>query len=152
MTSTSALDPNGLINRLAIDLGHSLLQYLGEAWPWSDANHREEHSKIDELVARQSELVDRLLNLLQDRDWAIESGTYPTEFTDLQYLSLEFLLDRTIENAELHVELLEDCRSYFAASPDEQAAALVEDVLSEQKKIVAELKELAASIQKKNAG
>ena len=137
----AAPSSNQALNRLVIEIGRSLLQYLGEAWPWTDESNAPVREKIDELVGRQSEQVGLLCAMLSERNWPIDFGTYPTEYTDLQFLSLDFLLKQTLQNAER----LDDVIAGIASSASQDDAAILNEVLASQREIVAELRELAAA-------
>jgi hypothetical protein len=43
-------------------------------------------------VATQSHNASLLAEQLVNNGWVVDNGTYPTAFTDLQYLSLSYLL------------------------------------------------------------
>jgi len=135
---------NAELNQLVIDLGRSLLQYVSEAWPWISAGEAETRSELDKLIDRQSNAVGRITALLAERGWPIEFGSYPTEYTDLHYVSLEFLLGQLVQNADELVDEIEDvierCRD-----DDPEAAELLDDVLRDQQYIANKLRDLAAS-------
>ena len=148
---TESTNTDRILNRLAINLGGSLLQYLGEASPWSDPEvATEKEEAIRKLIVQQSAMVDQILDLLTDRRCLIESGTYPTEFSDLQYLSLDFLLTRTVENAELHADVIAKSQAQF--TDDETAFALVEKLLAGQRSILAGLQELSSASRENTVG
>jgi hypothetical protein len=131
------------LNELLINVGRSLLQYVGECWPWSDPDSREAQHKIDELVRIQKTQVVQLANVLNHAEWTIDFGTYPTEYTDLHYVALDYLLDQLIQNQEGLIEeakrTLPDCEG----SPE--AKRLVGEIDSVQHTIVQELRTLAKS-------
>lgn len=135
----AAQSPNQILNRLVINLGRSLLQYLGEAWPWTSGADDAKLETLEELVARQQDAVNKIVDLLIERHWLIEFGTYPTEYTDLQYLSLDYLLTQTLENAEADAKLIASAREQI----DDEAAAVLDEVGKTQNEIVDALRELA---------
>ena len=89
---------NSQLNFLLINLGRSLLQYVEECWPWSG---NETHGNpLDALVIAQKETIARLTDLLIQRRWNIDFGSYPTEYSDLHFVALDYLLLQLIENQE----------------------------------------------------
>lgn len=131
---------NAVLAGLLIDLSRSMLQYVGECWPWTGDNEGERRT-IEELVARQQRAIARLVELLDRRRWPIHFGTYPGEFTDLHYLALEHLLGRLIEQEEALIEEIgraaSDCRG------DDEAVALIEQIEAEERENLDRLKSLA---------
>ena len=140
---------NSNLNTLLINLTRSLLQYVGEASPWSQDGAETEQRTIDDLVARQRAQVAALTEFLSARNWPIDFGSYPTEYTDLHYVALDYLLSQVIDNEESLVGdlegLLETC------ADDAEVVSLLEPILAEQRAIVSKLKELAASCAKGSA-
>jgi len=132
---------NAELNTLVIDLGRSLLQYVGEAWPWTDAASRAMQADVDELVALQTAMVQRIADLLAERNWPIDFGVYPVEYTDLHYVSLDFLLGQLIRNADELVAELREIRRRITNDP--QASTLLDELEREQQFIVNKLRELA---------
>ena len=132
---------NSLIADLLIEQSRCLLQYVGECWPWM-ADDDAERSVIDAMVARQQQGVARLVNLLNGRRQAIDFGTYPTEFTDLQYLALSHLLGLLVESQQALVDLFGHAATESA--DDVQAAAIIEDIHTVERENLDRLRELAA--------
>ena len=132
---------NADLNALVIDLGRSLLQYVGEAWPWTDESSRDMQSAVDDLVARQAALVKRIVNCLAAGNWAVDLGIYPAEYTDLHYVSLDFLLAQLIHNADDLVAVIREIRRRI--SDDAAVAPLLSDAESDQQFIANKLRELA---------
>lgn len=132
---------NADLNQLLITMGRSLLQYMGDAWPWTSANEQEVREKLDELVVRQRKQIARLSQLLERRDWAIDFGTYPTEYTDLHYVALDFLLARLVDNQKAVVAAIETAQR--ACGEEGPARDLLEQILADQRESLTELERLA---------
>ena len=131
------------LNQLLIHLGRSLLQYVGESWPWTDSHSNVEQRKLNELVARQQQFIERLAELLVRRDWAIDFGAYPTEYTDLHYVALDYLLDLLILDQEA---LLADVdRTISVCGDDPEAVRLLGDLRTELQHDLKELRDLGAA-------
>ena len=86
---------NDELNQLLINLSRRLLQYVGETCPWTD--RPEVESTIEELVASQKADIAKLVHLLLDRNWIVDFGTYPTNYTDLHFVAFDYLLNEIVE-------------------------------------------------------
>jgi hypothetical protein len=139
----SESDINLQLNRLLIVLRRSLLQYIGECWPWTDPRHQAVRDRLQSLVERQEDGVRRLVELLQRRGWIIDFGTFPTEFTDLHYVSLDFLLAEAVENEkDVSAEIDAGVR---ACAHDHQAFTLLQQIAATERDILAQLTAMARS-------
>ena len=131
------------LNGLLIELGRSLLQYVGESWPWSPGDDDEEKAVIDRLVAEQQESVAHLAALLDERGHLIDPGAYPTDYTSLHYVALDYLLGRLVAQqqelaADLHAALQD-------AHGDEEAELLLTGVAVQADRHLEELRNLIAA-------
>jgi len=133
---------NAILGDLLIELSRCLLQYVGEGWPWTAGDDTEQRT-IDELVARQKQGVAKLADLLSSRRVAIDFGTYPTEFTDLQYLALDHLLGQLVESQRALVDLFG--RAVTDCAGDDAAMAVVEEIHVTERENLSRLQELAAN-------
>ena len=137
------------LNGALVRLNRSLLQYAGESWPWADAEAAGERAVIDSLVERQRKHVARLSDLLLDRHWAPDFGVYPTEYTDLHYVALDYLLGQLVHN---ETELAREVEVLLSQDWDEPAAVkLLGQIHAEQQSIAAELRRLAENHNKQPA-
>ncbi len=125
------------LNQLFISKGRCLLQYVGEAWPWASADDETERQAIEELVSRQRNMIAQLAQFLHQRDWPLEVGTYPTEYTDLQYLSLDYFRRLLVDDAQAVVSEIE--RTLSMCQSDGEITEMLESFLAEQKSIHAAL-------------
>ncbi len=132
---------NAELGELLVDLARCLLQYVGECWPWTGEDESDKRT-IDELVARQKQSIGRLVELLNRRRRLIDFGAYPTDFTDLHFLALHHLLGRLVGNQQACVDMLAQAAGQCAG--DEEAAALIDEVLSGERKNLDRLRDLAA--------
>lgn len=135
---------NARLNELLIRIYRSLLQYAGECWPWTAAHVEEE--AIRALVAEQQQFVAALVDLLSARYWPIQFGSFPTEYTDLHYVALDYLLDEIIRDQLTLIADLEQAHASVAG--DTEAVDLINDILHSQRQIVAKLQTLAAARQR----
>lgn len=129
------------VNRLLIDLHRSLLQYVGECWPWTGKNAAGEREIVADLVIRQRRQIQQLFEYLRDTDWSIDFGSYPTEYTNLHYVALDYLMNQLLES---EVALLNQTNQVLAqAQSDPELAQLLGRVHAEEQAMVAELRKLA---------
>jgi hypothetical protein len=86
----------------------SLLQYVAEAVPWTKAGERETWSKLQKLIEEQQQALNGLVRwLTRQRLLPPYLGSYPSEFTDVNFISLEHLLPMLRESERRCVNHLE---------------------------------------------
>jgi hypothetical protein len=71
--------PSDRLNDLLIDVGRSLLQYVGESWPWTSEDEADVGTSVQRIVAEQRDTVLQLAELLDSRGHRIAYGQYPSE-------------------------------------------------------------------------
>ena len=97
-----------IFNRALRDLSGCFLQYVGEIWPWTSAGADGAKLKtvVDACLARQRQSIGSLSEYLAPRQSRIEFGSFSAAFTDLHYVSLQFLLKQLIASESQIVESL----------------------------------------------
>jgi hypothetical protein len=131
------------LNELLIEQGRSLLQYVGESWPWVPGNDDEEKAVIDRLVAEQRETVAHLAALLDERGHLIDPGAYPTDYTSLHYVALDYLLGRLVAQQQ---ELAGDARAALQdAQGDEEVEMLLTGAAAQADRHLEELRKLVSA-------
>jgi hypothetical protein len=80
-----------LLNNVLIQMSCSFLQYVSESWPWVSTEEGSIESQVRVLAARQRQDVAEIVTLLTEREHFIDFGSFPTEYTDQQFLSLQAL-------------------------------------------------------------
>jgi hypothetical protein len=135
-----AVAHNAKLNDLVIDLGRSLLQYAWEGSAWT-ADSMSAKRLEDCAMAQQAD-VGRLVNFLVDRGWPVDLGTYPTDFTDLQFLSLEYFLPKVRQNQQRLVDELDEAVHTCVDDPD--AVALLRDIAASERRIAVDLSAISA--------
>jgi hypothetical protein len=140
---------NALLNSILVSLGHSLLQYASECWPWVGLSESETQSVIDHLASLQRQEVAAIAELLDRRECTVDFGGYPTDYTDLHFVALDFLLARIIAGEQSLVADLEE--AVHTSVDDPQAAEVLHEVLTTQRKILERLHAVAA-VRKQAAG
>ena len=133
---------NAKLNQLVVDLGRSLLQFVGEVSPWTPANAAATRDAVARLVSQQQRDVTRLTDLLVARGCPIDFGMYPADFTDLHFVSLKSLLPRVIASQEALVAELDEAA--HTCIDDPEAVMILGEVLSSERAGTEELKTLKA--------
>ena len=92
--------PNDRLNDLLIAVARCLLQYVGESWPWTSDEEAAERAAVERMVTEQRETVLHMAALLDDRAHRITYGQYPSEYTSLHYVALDYLLDQLVDDQQ----------------------------------------------------
>ena len=95
-----------LLSQLLVYQYRSLPMFLTEAVPWTHRGDENATRVLLDIVEGQRDLSNRIAGELQQRGCPIDTGEYPMEFLDLHFLSLDFLLQRLIENQQNEVEFI----------------------------------------------
>jgi hypothetical protein len=136
------MQQNDVLNQVLVVMGRSLLQFSADAWPWTGSSAGSSRAAVEALIADQKGRVAHLVDLLDGRGWTIDFGVYP-DFTDLYYLSLDFVLPHLIENEHGIVSEIEAALPKCAGDP--QGAALLTEFLPAERAVLAKLEELSRS-------
>ena len=83
-----------LLNNTLIQMSCSFLQYVSESSPWVRLEATSIEEQVQVLAARQRQDVGDIVNLLSSREYHIDFGSFPTEYTDQQFLGLNVLIGR----------------------------------------------------------
>ena len=140
-------------NRVLIDMGRSFLQYISDAWPWVDPLAQSIQDQVMVIAARQRQDVAELATLLTEREHIIDFGTFPTEYTDLQFLSLDSILTLIHKSQSSICSTVSQVLSELNTSGDDsEALALLTAVEIRQKEATTVLKELQDELSQPAAG
>ena len=127
---------NALLNRLS----HSMLQYMGEVWPWTAAADASRQSSFMSLVDKQRHASERLAGFLIERNSVLELQNYPFDGSMFHYCTLDFVMPRLIEDES---RLLSDLKAAsHAVGADKDAARLIDQLIAEEEQTLAKLKTL----------
>ncbi len=102
--------------------------------------------KLEAVAQRQRDAVGRLAQLLDGRDFAVDFGSFPTEYTDLQFLALKSLVSGMINGQRKICEAAQGVLGRLQSSGDAEAAALLGEILAGQQAIESELVSLGSTL------
>ncbi len=141
-----------LLNNVLIQMACSFLQYVGESWPWVSLEGSSIELQVRALAARQRQNVGEIVALLTNREQYIDFGSFPTEYTDQQFLSLEALASRLKVSQKLICDRVSDAITSLATAGDAEGAELLKVVDSHENHILKSLGEIERDLAKVKAG
>ena len=133
-----------ILNRVLRELSSCFLQYAGDCWPWasSGADGNKLQSVVQHCVERQRQSIERIAEYLAARQSRVEYGHFSTDFTDLHYVSLQFLLKQLIASQTQIVESLN--RVVTTLPSGDESQELLAAVRQNEQDNLAALKQAAA--------
>ena len=106
----------------------SLLQYVGEAFPYTPHTAEPARDKIAELAREEQEGVGRLIHFLQRHHQTPPLlGAFPSRFTTSNFVSLEHLLPELVRDEQHAAQELE---RELATLPEGEVRHLLWDYLT----------------------
>ena len=82
-----------LLQEIVRKEGRSLLQYVNESFPWTTAKNQHVLPVLSEMAAEERDAATQVVRLLlKNRVKPPYLGAYPMTFTNINYMSVEFLL------------------------------------------------------------
>ena len=125
--------------------GRSLLQYLKDAYPWSTRKAGGAQAQLEEIISTDQEAVAGLGALLVRRRIPMpHPGPYPMHFTNINYVSLEYLMPMLVKEQQANVARLEEDLLRIS---DEAAREQVGHILSIKREHLQKLEELKQTFQ-----
>lgn len=131
-----------LLNRLLQIEYRSLAMYLLDARPWTHPGGEKAEATLRHIIADQRHMAERIARLIGDLGGVIETGEYPMEFTDLNLLSIDYLMKELIRYQQHDLQRIE--RLTAQLSFDRQAHELAQEVLGMERAHLEALQELVA--------
>ncbi len=118
----------------------SLLQYVGEAFPWTRSADGQALATLQRIVAEQRDAFTALGSwLVRKRIGLKYVGSFPTVFTHINYCTLDYLVPLVLERETKQLADLERDQPKIA---DSEAAALVRTIVETKRRHVQTLAEL----------
>lgn len=121
----------------------SLLSYAAEAYPWTTSQGGEVLDFLQQLIAEEKEALAHLGRFLVRRRIPLPYlGSYPTAFTTMNFIALEWLLPRLV--AEQHRSLA-NLEAELHGIHDADARAVVEKLLAVKRRHLPALESFAGA-------
>lgn len=137
---------DSVLNDVLIELSRGFLQYVAESWPWVEEQSQAIGQQVDALAASQRQDVTCIVELLLLREWAIDFGSFPTEYTDLHFISLSSLLQWLNRSQAMICQRLSDAVPELKSLGDAEAAELIESIQTRQNDTTSALADLLRAI------
>lgn len=135
-------DNEAVLNNTLIQMACSFLQYVGESWPWVSTESNSIEPQIKVLASRQRQDVSEIVDLLTAREHFIDFGSFPTEYTDQQFLALQTLIIRLKTSQTLICERIALSVESLQTAGDSEATKLLRTVESHERDILKALSEV----------
>ncbi|MCA9100770.1 MAG: hypothetical protein KDA63_06465 [Planctomycetales bacterium] len=130
------------LNRLLLIEYRSLPMFVAETSPWRGPGAEKAAETIENITLDQREYTARLVQMIQQLGDRPEFGSYPIAFTDMQMLSVDYLLIELVQRQRRIVPAVEACVA--ALETGTAARALAEEILGSEKAHLEALEELVA--------
>jgi hypothetical protein len=133
-------DPVDVLGRLFRILNRSLPMYLAGADPWRHPGDEAAANVLADIVADQRLYTGRIAEAILQERGRVDTGDYPMEFTELNMLSLDYLLKETIRRQREDIAAIERCVADLAGNMQYQV--LAEEALGNARGHLESLQEL----------
>jgi rubrerythrin len=121
----------------------SLLQYVADSYPWTPAKEDQVWASLQAMIADEREGTGQLVRFVRDHKGALPYvGTYPSNYTTINFISLDNLLPRLASYQEQAVSAL---TTDLAQLNDPEAIDLVQKILDMKQRHLQTLQELTAA-------
>jgi hypothetical protein len=138
-----------LLQDLVRRASRSMLQYVGEAYPWTPDTNTDLLHKVRAVIDEEEAAVEGLAGFLRKKRIPIGYlGSYPQNFTILNFISLDYLMPRLLDWQRKWASVLE---KDFASIVDAEANAEVSKLVAIARRHLDELQKLAESHAKAGA-
>lgn len=132
-----------LLQNLVKKEGRSLLQYIGEAFPWTTVKNHHGLPIVLQIVKEEQDATADIVKLLTRRKVrAPYLGAYPMQFTTLNYVALDHLLPLLIAFERGRLSELE---SQLPLVADAEAHALVRELIDSKRRHAHTLETLSST-------
>jgi hypothetical protein len=122
--------------------GRSLLQYAGDAFPWTTPAHQPALAELRRMIQEDNEAIDALARYLRKRRMTPPYlGAYPMSFTGYGFVGLDHLLPLLVVYQRRSIA---DLERDLARLDDAGARAEVQKLLDLKQRHLKQLEELAA--------
>ncbi len=112
-----------ILNRVLVLLTRSFPQYLRWARPYIPTGRENVTDTLDQIVAIQNALADRIGQYIFESGGLPDQGRFPIEFTDTHDLAIDFLIREAIGYQKDDIANIEECVEALRLAPAAQALA-----------------------------
>ena len=133
-----------LLNGVLIQMSRSFLQYVAECSLWVAANDASDEAQVLVLAARQRQDVAELAGLLDAREHSIDFGSFPTEYTDQQFLALKSVIRSLNRSHESVCTSVRTTAVLLRTAGDSEAADLLTTIESRERDLLRAMREIEA--------
>jgi hypothetical protein len=116
-------DTTDVLNRVLAILQRSFPQYMRYARPYIPPGRENVMEAIDQIVAGEDQLAQRVSQSIFDSGGLPDPGEFPIEFTDTHDLAIDFLIDEAIDCQKQDIAELERCAEALRSAPAAQSLA-----------------------------
>jgi hypothetical protein len=109
------------LNRVLAILQRSFPQYMRYARPYIPPGRENVMQTIDEIVASQDALAERLSQVIFESGGLADPGEFPIEFTDSHDLAIDFLVQEASDCQQADIAELQRLVDALRLSPAAQA-------------------------------
>jgi hypothetical protein len=129
-----------ILGRLFQRLYRSLPMYLAEAVPWTHPGDEQASRVLAGIVADARVYCQRIAERILQLRGRLDLGEFPMEFTDLNLLSLDYLLTELVRWQKADIRTFEQCVADLPEHGEDRA--LAEEVLGNARGHLQSLEEL----------
>jgi hypothetical protein len=129
-----------LLNQLFAIQNRALPRYVADACPWTHPGDEAATTALTHILADQQAMIGRLGELIDARGGRVDRGSFPMEYTDMNLLSLDFLVLELIRCQKRDIADIE--RIVTALGADREARELAEEVLGSERAHLEALEDL----------
>jgi hypothetical protein len=140
-----------LLNGILIQMARSFLQYVSECSLWVAGDDASDEAQIIALAARQRQDVSEIAALLDAREFHIDFGSFPTEYTDQQFLSLCSCMSNLKRSHEMVCNRIASGVVSLRTAGDSEAAELLTTIESHERDILRAMSEIENDLKKHSA-
>jgi hypothetical protein len=120
-----------ILQELVRRQSRSLLQYVGDAFPWTTREEQAAPAELQKIVEEERQgAADAVALLLRRHQMPPYLGSYPMDFTTINYVSLDHLLPLLVDDERRAIAGLE---RDVAAVSDPEARGLVQAILDKKR-------------------
>ncbi len=134
--------PEAVLQNVARRQSQSLLQYVGDSFPWTKAEGRDGLRKLRAAFEEDRRAVTTLTQYLTRRKWTVpQLGVFPASFTTINFVALDYLLPQLVDAQRAEIAALE---GDLDALGDDPAREPVQELLAMKRRHLEELGALGA--------